>query len=70
MFTCAAVLLQARYIERDLTELRAAAGAGAGWAAAAAGDAMQDMFVQVRRKRRRYWKEFEMHGFCPVISGS
>jgi hypothetical protein len=34
-------------MERDLTELRAAAGAGAGWAAAA-GDGMQDMFVQVR----------------------
>jgi hypothetical protein len=43
------VLLQARYMERDLTELRAAAGAGAGWAAAAAGDVMQDMFVQVGR---------------------
>jgi hypothetical protein len=37
-------------MERDLIELRAAAGAQAGWAAATAGDAMQDMFVQVREE--------------------
>lgn len=44
----AAACLQARYMERDVTELRAAAGGGgAAWAGAAAGDAMQDMFVQV-----------------------
>jgi hypothetical protein len=46
-------------MERDLTELRAAAGAGAGWAAAAAGDAMQDMFVQVRRSQ-----QLELQGSC------